>query len=246
MKILKSLFFLSLMGLMVVSCQKDALEPDPVTMNQSQDFVVPDIPDEIAAILSDDDIAKFQTGPGEESIRQLENSGARVKHGRWHPMLMVLGYDLQFVPIGGMSCMPGDFAPCIVPGEPPDLECLANTVGSAGQTISDGYWLRKEVHAEYFPVFCAPEYTGYGFGYYQLKDGLLWLEAENGPFRYDEDGNFTFYRHGRFVSEKCEGTYEGAVGWEITVIQTLAENNPANDPQGIGYSTAVTFGWIYW
>jgi hypothetical protein len=126
-----------------------------------------------------------------------------------------------------------------------DLECLQSQVVAAGKTWASGKWFRQDVYSEYFPVFCGPDFSGYGSGYYQLEDGLLFVEAQNGPFQFDEEGNSTFYRKGKYLPNQNTGAFEGAIGWEITIIQTLAEDNPENDPQGLGYSTSISFGWVY-
>ena len=244
MKKLKTLFFFSLIGLLVISCQKDALEPDPMEMGQTQEFVVPDIPDEIASMMSSEDIALFRSGPGEEYLERQQLSNTRRASGHWYPVLMKLGYHLQIGPIGGTSCLPGEFEFCITPAGP-DMECLQNIVGAAGKTYADGYWFRKPVHSEYYPVFCGSDYAGYGSGFYQLDNGLLWLEAQNGPFRIDEEGNSTFVRKGNYVADKSSGVFSGAIGWEIMISYTAYENSPSNSPTGTGYTDVIIFGWVY-
>jgi hypothetical protein len=246
MRPLKVFLFMLLMGLMVISCQKDATEPAQPVPSSDQEFVVPDIPDEIASLMSDEDMAMFKAGPGEEFTGKLSQDNARKARGHWYPVLMKLRYHLQFVPIGGESCAPGDFTPCFGPGAPADpTECLASIVGSAGITGADGYWFSKAVHSEFFPVFCGPDYTGYGYGFYQVDKGMLWIEAENGPVHYDNEGNSTFVRKGNYNPEQSTGCFAGAVGWEVAIMYTATEDNPANAPDGIGYSDVVIFGWVY-
>ena len=247
MKTLKSIFLFIVAGLMVLSCQKDSLEPvDEFTVSNGE-FTVPIIPDEIAAMMSDEDIARFNAGPGEEYLQSFNTENARRRHGRWHPVLMNLGYHLQFGPFVGESCDAP--IPCFGPTGPtgaPGCEDPANFIGSMGKTTADGYWFRNAVHSEYYPVLCGPDYVGYGQGFYQLEKGLLWLDAENGPFNYDDEGNATFCRKGRYNGDKSDGKFAGAFGWEIAISHTAPENNPANPANmGQGYSDVIIFGWVY-
>ena len=194
--------------------------------------------------MSDEDLAKFQAGPGEEYLQMPEFANGRRSRGHWYPVLMKLGYHLQIGPIGGTSCQPGEYQFCITP-EGPDFECLNAMVGAAGMTVTDGYWFRKKLHSEYYPVFCGPDYAGYGQGFYQLEDGLLWLEAENGPFNYDEYGNSTFVRRGNYIPDQSTGSFSGAIGWEIMISYTAYENSPSISPDGTGYSDVIIFGWVF-
>jgi len=239
------MLFFTLMGLLVISCQRDSVSPDAMNTMDDQAFLVPDIPDEIAQMMSVEDIARFKAGPGEEYLELQGASNSRKARGRWYPVLMKLGYQLNFVPIGGNSCQPGDFEPCFGPGAPADpAACLASQVGLAGMTVADGYWFRRQVHSEYYPVFCLPDYSGYGSGFYEMDNDLLWLEAVNGPFQVDEEGNVTFIRKGNYVPGQSTGVFEGAVGWEVMISYTAIENSPSN-PAGSGYSDVIIFGWVY-
>ena len=137
MKILKSYYLFLFVGLMVISCQKDSLDPVQVVDEPTTDFEVPTVPDEIASLMSDEDLAKFQAGPGEEYLQMPEFANGRRSRGHWYPVLMKLGYHLQIGPIGGTSCQPGEYQFCITP-EGPDFECLNAMVGAAGMTVTDG------------------------------------------------------------------------------------------------------------
>ncbi len=244
MKALKKIYLFLFAGLLVISCQKDSLDPVQEIQKPGSEFEVPTVPNDIANMMSDGDLAKFQAGPGEEYLQMIKRSNARRARGNWYPVLMNLGYHLQISPIGGTSCLPGDFVPCFGPGAPADpTECLANIVGATGMTLADGYWFGKQVHSEYYPVFCGADYSGYGQGFYQLDNGLLWLEAENGPFQFDEAGNATFCRKGKYVPEQSNGIFAGALGWEVMVSHTAAVDSPTDD--GIGYSNVIIFGWVF-
>ncbi len=71
------------------------------------------------------------------------------------------------------------------------------------------------------------------------------MEAENGPFNYNENGDITFCRRGNYVPEKSEGRFSGAIGWEVMISYTTVENDPGNN-NGIGYSDVIIFGWVYY
>ena len=246
MRILKVFYSILFTGVVITACQKDALDVIEDIPEPNQEFTVPDVPSEIAQMMSDEDLALFKAGPGDDYIQRSEFRNARRSHGRWHPVLMRLGYHLQMVPIGGTSCEPGQFQPCFGPGSSGDPnECLASVVGAAGMTVADGYWFFKPVHSEYYPVFCLDDYSGYGQGFYQVNDDLLWLEAQNGPFNYDEEGNITFCRRGHYVPGESSGKFSGAMGWEVMISYTAAENDPGTH-MGIGYSDVIIFGWVYW
>lgn len=241
METLKVIFIFVFTGFFVISCQKETTTPVQKTQESDAEFTVPEIPDEIAIYMSDEDKALFRAGPGEEFLQDPTLKSFHLRKGQWHPVLMKLGYHLQFWPV--CSCEPGNVVPFLNPDGSPTGACDLPG-GSAGITYADGYWFSKPVHAEYYPVFCAPDYDGYGTGFYQHKDSKLFLEAVNDPFHYDEEGNFTFLRKGHYVPGKSTGEFENSVGWEYTIIYTADENNPAKDPLGQGYSVSVTFGWV--
>lgn len=246
MKVLKLSYLFFLIGLFVISCQKESDEPLQELKSPAQEFDVPVIPDEIASLMSTEDLARFKAGPGEEYLQRSALNNARLSCGRWYPVLMKLGYHLQFVPIGGTSCQPGEFVPCFGPGAPSDpTECLNSIVGSAGMTYANGNWFTKTVHSEYYPVLCGEDYAGYGQGFYRLQNGLLWLEGENGPFHYDDEGNATFFREANYIGDQSTGSFEGAFGWEVTISYTAVENNPKYSADGTGYSDVITFGWVH-
>jgi hypothetical protein len=236
-----SLFFLSVL---FISCEKDVVVEPEYSDQLVQEYEIPEIPEFIARRMSESDIIKFKAGPGEAF---LKNENAERGRSRWHPVLMFLNYNLQFVPIGGESCQPGEFVPCFGPYAPPDAdpnECLANLVGTTGLTYASGNWLRKNVYSEYYPVFCAPDYSGYGSGFYLVESDKLVVEAQNNPFNYDEMGNSWFYRYGTYNGGLSSGIFEGAYGWEIMISYTPYETNPGLNPQGIGESQVVIFGWV--
>jgi hypothetical protein len=244
MRILKSYYLFLFVGLMVISCQKDSLDPVQVVDEPSTDFEVPVVPDEIASLMSDDDLAKFQAGPGEEYLQMPEFANGRRSRGHWYPVLMKLGYHLQFGPFVGESCDAP--TPCFGPTGPtgaPGCEDPANYIGIMGMTYAEGYWFSNKVHSEYYPVFCLPDYAGYGSGFYQVNDDQLWLEAENGPFQVDEEGNSMFVRRGNYSPEHSTGSFSGAIGWEVMISYTAAENSPQDD--GTGYSDVIIFGWVF-
>ncbi len=248
MKQLKISYLFFLLSVLLVSCEKDSVESDVLSEEPQQQFTVPEIPADIKSMMSTEDLALFEAGPGKEYLTKEITANARFKHGRWHPILMKLGYHVQFAPFVGESCESP--IPCFGPGGPtgaPGCEDPANWLGSTGVTVADGYLFTKPVHSEYYPVFCYPDYVGYGEGFYEFQDGLLWLEAENGPFQFDAEGNSIFRRTGRYNPDKSAGIYSGVRGWEIALIYTAVENNPGtpgND--GIGYGDALIFGWAYW
>ncbi len=70
------------------------------------------------------------------------------------------------------------------------------------------------------------------------------VEAQNNPFNYDEMGNSWFYRYGTYNGGLSSGIFEGAYGWEIMISYTPYETNPGLNPQGIGESQVVIFGWV--
>ena len=243
----QNLFYLFiLVGLLVVSCQKDSPEPVDEIDQSTIEFIVPVIPDEIAALMSEEDVARFKAGPGEDYIRSLNAENARMKRGRWYPVLMKLGYNLQIGPFVGSCDNP---LPCFGPTGltgAPGCGNPENFRGAMGMTFADGYWFSQKVLSKYFPVFCFPDYAGYGEGFYALDNGMLWIEAQNSPFQYDADGNSRFYRKGHYNVEKSTGTFSGATGWEIMISYTAAENSPSSHPQGKGYSDVIIFGWVYY
>ena len=243
MRPFKAFYLFFLMGLLVISCQKDTLEPVQEITEPTQEFTVPDIPDEIANLMSSEDLARFRDGPGVEYLDRLELSNARRSHGRWHPILMKLGYHLNFGPFVGESC--DNPVPCYGPAGPtgePGCENPANFIGITGMADGDGYWFSKQVHSEYYPVFCFPDYAGYGQGFNRLEDGMLWFQGESSPHNYDDEGNMVFYMKAGFVGDQSTGIFEGAFGWEIMISHTTAENIPSG---GTGYSDVIIFGWVY-
>jgi hypothetical protein len=234
-----SLLFLSAL---FISCEKENIVEPEYSDQLVQEYEIPEIPEIIANRMSESDIIKFKAGPGEEFLKNEKLSRSR---SRWHPVLMFLNYNLQFVPIGGESCQAGEFVPCFGPYAPADpTECLANLVGVTGITSASGKWLRENVYSEYYPVFCTPDYSGYGSGFYRLESNELWVEAQNDPFNYDEMGNSWFYRYGTYNGGLSSGIFEGAYGWEIMISYTPYETNPGSNPEGIGESEVVIFGWV--
>ena len=239
-----SILFSSLLFLSVflISCEKEVIIEPEYSEQAVQEYEVPEIPEFIANRMSESDIIKFKAGPGEEFLKY---DNLRRPRSRWHPVLMFLNYDLQIVPIGGSSCEPGEFVPCFGPYAPDDpTECLANIVGGTGFTYATGNWLGDNVYSEYYPVFCAPDYAGYGSGFYSVESDQLWVEAQNEPFNYDEQGNSWFYRMGSYNGNLSSGIFEGAYGWEIAILYTPSETNPGTNPNGIGASQTVIFGWV--
>ncbi len=238
-----SLLFFSLIFLSMsfIACEKDTFEETEYSDQVVQEFEVPEIPEVIASRMSESDIQKFKAGPGEKF---LANQVSGKRNSRWRPVLMFLHYDLQFVPIGGTSCQPGEFVPCFGPNAPPDpTECLANQVGVTGLTYASGNWFRKNVYSEYYPVFCIPDWSGYGSGFYRVESDELWMEGQNDPFNVDEEGNSWFYRYGTYQADLSSGIFEGARGWEIMISYTPYETNPESN-NGIGASEVVIFGWV--
>ncbi len=251
MKLIKLLSFSLLAGLLIVACQDDAMsEMEQHSSAFTFEFEVPEIPQEMAAMMSAEDIARFEAGPGAEYLAMTETPEARRGHrGRWHPVLMQLGYHLQFGPFVGESCESP--IPCFGPTGPtgaPGCEDPANYLGVMGKTVADGFWFSKTAHSEYFPVFCWPDYAGYGAGFYLVNGDVLWLEAENGPFNVDEEtGDMTFCRIGHYVGDQSSGKFSGARGWEVMLSYTAVENNPGNPANGgQGYSDVIIFGWVYY
>lgn len=235
MKTYRSFLCLCLVGLFVVSCEKESTQPILDAPVEVPEFTVPEIPDEIASLMSDEDLILFKDGPGQSYLDESALKSAR--RGRWHPVLMKLDYFLQIWPIS--SCDTWSGTPCI-----PDQGCVPS--GACGFTVADGEWLFRPVHSEYYPVFCFPDYAGHGEGFHKLgKRDILMLKAENTPFEIDEDGNSTFRRYGHYMGDQSTGKFEGASGWEIAISYTAAENSPSN-PTGQGQSTVIIFGWVYY
>lgn len=223
-----------LMGLLVVSCEKESLEPVQELSNQNTEFTVPDIPEDIAALMSEEDIALFKAGPGEIYLEEFALKSTRKKCGRWHPVLMVLEYQLQIWPVSNCDTWT-------------DVPDFVSPMGACGFTMADGNWLFKSVHSVYLPVFCFPDYAGHGHGFHETANGMLSLEGENTPFQYDDQGNATFRRDGHYIGAQSTGIFEGARGWEIMISYTAAENNPGiPENQGQGLSQTITFGWVYY
>ncbi|MGB5437842.1 MAG: hypothetical protein WBM98_18255 [Maribacter sp.] len=248
MKRFKISYLFFLLGMLLISCENESIDTEVVSQEEEslEQFTVPEIPTDIKAMMSAEDLALFEAGPGKEYLNNGMSKGVRGKHGNWHPILMKLGYNLQFGPFVGESCESP--IPCFNENGPTGAEGCENPeyyIGFTGVTVADGYWYSKPVHSMYFPVFCLPDYEGYGEGFYQLDNGMLWLEATNGPFHYDAEGNSRFRRIGQYSPDKSQGVFSGVRGWEIALLYTAAENAP--DPiTGIGYSDAIIFGWAYW
>jgi len=243
---IKISYLFLLMGMFFISCENESIEPEVVSQESQEQFTVPEIPTEIKSMMSTEDLALFEAGPGKDFLNSEVNKSARGKRGRWHPILMKLGYNLQIGPFVGESCESP--IPCFDENGPTGAEgCnnLANYIGATGVTVADGFLYSKPVHSMYFPVFCFPDYAGYGEGFYQLENGLLWVEANNGPFHYDAEGNSRFRRIGHYSPSKSQGIFSGARGWEIALLYTAAENNPGTN-NGVGFSDAIIFGWAYW
>lgn len=247
MKRFKISYLFFLLGMLLISCENESIDTEVVSQEESlEQFDVPEIPADIKSMMSTEDLALFEAGPGKEYLSNEMSKGTRGKHGRWHPILMKLGYNLQIGPFVGESCETP--VPCFDENGPTGAEGCddpANFKGATGVTVADGYLYSKPVHSMYFPVFCFPDYAGYGEGFYQLENGMLWVEAKNGPFYYDEEGNSSFRRIGKYNPDKSQGIFSGVRGWEIALLYTAAENNPGTN-NGIGYSDVIIFGWAYW
>ena len=71
MKTLNPFYLILLLGLLVVSCQTDSTEPVDEIDASTSEFVVPEVPADIAALMSEDDLALFKAGPGEEFLQEL-------------------------------------------------------------------------------------------------------------------------------------------------------------------------------
>ena len=235
MKPFRIISILVILGLVVFSCEKQGPEPVQDLSDQDIEFLVPDIPDDIAALMSDEDIELFKAGPGDFYLEEPALKSKRRKCGRWHPLLMKLEYHLQFWPISSCDnwsetlCFPTDCIP----------------MGVCGFTIAEGNWFFKVVHSEYYPIFCFPDYAGHGQGFHETDDGKLSFVGENTPFHHDDEGNATFRLDGQIVGDASTGIFEGARGWEIMISYTAAENSPSN-PTGQGLSQTITFGWVYY
>lgn len=248
---MKNLFlflFLAAGMLLITACEETELNPAEPTPQIADQFTVPDIPADIEAMLSPEDIALFKAGPGEEyinAVRTRSLGGHANGPARWHPVMIHMGYNLQFVPLGGTSCDMGDFEPCFGPGAPADpTDCLANMVGTGGIAFGDGKWLGSDIHSEYYPVFCLPDAAGYGEGYMEAEEGVLWFSGTSTPHIRDDEGDKTFYLFGTYVPEQSTGIFEGAFGWETAFVFTAAENDPEQN-NGIGYSDVVIYGWVF-
>ena len=235
--------------LIYTACEKTGIGPIEETPEYTQEYTVPEIPPEIAALMRPEDIARFKAGPGDEylnAVRARSLFGHSQGPARWHPIMMHIGYDLQFVPIAGINCEPGNFHVCI-PGT-----CMDEPIGLIGETQGLGKWLGSDIYAHYTPIFCGiTGWDGYGEGVYESIDDrlegehILVFSALHDPSYYDDEGNLIFYRHADFAAGSSTGIFEGAFGWETAIIVTTPENNPENDPYGQGYSEAVHFGWVF-
>ena len=225
-----------LMGLLVVSCEKESLEPVQELSDQNTEFTVPDIQEDIAALMSEEDISLFKAGPGEIYLEESALKSTRRRCGRWHPVLMLLEYNLQMWPMPSCDSWSG----------PPSFPLTFQPMGAGGMTWADGSWFFRTVHSEYYPIFCFPDHAGHGQGFHETAKGKLSYVGENTPFQYDDQGNATFRLDGQIVGAQSTGIYEGARGWEIMISYTAAENSPSNSPTGQGLSQTITFGWVYY
>jgi len=232
MKTYRTFLCFLLMWLFAVACEKESTEEIEDMSDQVPEFAVPDIPDEIASLMSEDDLNLFKEGPGDTYL--VESALKSTRKGFWHPVLMKLDYDLWIWPNSTCDTWSGP------PSFPLDFEPL----GACGFTVADGKWLFRPVHSEYYPIFCFPDYAGRGEGFHQIENGMLKLIGENTPFHFDEDGNSTFRRYGHYLGDQSTGIFEGARGWEIMISYTAAENSPSNTGQGL--STVIIFGWVYY
>jgi hypothetical protein len=264
MKLLHAFLLVLLVGLVFSACQQeseailDEVVPEEYTSLETS-YDVPVIPEEIDRMMTEEQRTRFLAGPGEEFLVRAEaesmsDPSAKKKWAKWHPVLLCLGYDLQFVPIGG-DCE-GAFYPCFGPGFLNGFNplCFPNgpmhppayVSGAAGQTIADGNWFAKPIHAEYFPVFCGPDYEGYGQGFYLVDGDELKLEATNTPHTTLSNGDSYFFRHGNYVGNPNGGIFANAFGWELSYMFTNAQNNPNANPNGVGFSNVITVGWVYY
>lgn len=236
MKTFRIILPVFLMGFLVVSCEKENLNPALDLSDQKTKFIVPDIPEDIAVLMSDEDIALFKAGPGEIYLEESALKSTRRKCGRWHPVLMLLEYNLQIWPMASCSSWSG----------PPSFPLTFQPMGAGGKTWAYGSWLFTPVYSEYYPVFCFPDYSGHGQGFHETDKGMLRLTGENTPFQIDDQGNSTFRRTGQYLGAQSTGIFEGARGWEVMVSYTAAENSPSNNPTGQGLSQTIAFGWVYY
>ena len=236
MKTFRIILTVFLVGLLVASCEKESLEPVQDLVDQNIEFTVPDIPEDMAALMNDEDIALFKAGPGEICLEETALKSTRRKSGRWHAVLMLLEYNLQIWPMPSCDTWAG----------PPSFPLTFQPLGAGGMTWADGNWFFTSVHAEYYPIFCFPDYAGKGQGFYETPHGKLILEGENSPFDHDDQGNATFRREGHYVGDLSTGVFKGAKGWEVSISYTAAENSPSISPTGEGLSQTITFGWVYY
>ncbi len=269
MRVIHLVFSLLFVGLVVVSCEKDSEAVMEEPLEAMPLYTVPEIPAEIAELMTAEDRARFEAGPGEAYLARAEEKTLHYRSGRrprWRPVLLRLEYNLAFVPISvpeGADCLNGEYVICIDPttrmpvpenipqcfpnGFPPDA--VPNFSGSTGYTYAEGYWRgQRPLIAEYWNTFCAPDYAGSGYGNYQVNgpENKLYLTATTTPIVPTPVlGNcvdFYFYRLGEYTGG--EGIFTDAFGWEVTRIFTLAENDPTCSEDGLGQSTAITFGWV--
>lgn len=236
MKTYRILSILLFVGLFMFSCEKESADLIQDRSGLEPEFLVPDIPDEIASLMNEDDLILFTEGPGDAYLSESALKSAGKSHGKWHPVLMKLEYHLQIWPIS--SCDMWSGTPCF----PPD--CMP--MGACGYSIADGKWLFRPMHSEYYPVFCFPDYAGHGMGFHEFAGDKLKLAGENTPFEFDEEGNSSFRRYAHYLGDQSTGQFEGARGWEIMISYTAAENSPSNSPTGQGLSTVIIFGWVYY
>ncbi len=255
---MKNLFILLVLAagvLFITACEETELDPAELSPQITDQFSVPDIPPEFTELMRPEDIAMFRAGPGDaytDAVRTRSLYGHAQGPARWHPILFYSGYDMQFVPFGGTSCDPGEFYIC---PEAPDIgACFANPLGVTGIVQSDAKWLGSDIHAVYFPVLCAVSansFAGYGQGYWEAFDkkltgeNKLFSDGEHEPTYTDAEGNSILYINLTFRDDLSTGIFEGAFGWATAIVSTSPENDPANDPNGLGSSEAVHFGWVF-
>ena len=146
MKTLRIISTAFLMGLLVVSCEKESLEPVQDLSDQNTEFTVPDIPQDIAVLMSEEDVRLFKTGPGDIYLEESALKSTRKRGGRWHPVLMLLEYNLQIWPMPSCNTWSG----------PPSFPLTFQPMAAGGKTWADGSWLFTPVHSEYYPSSAFP------------------------------------------------------------------------------------------
>jgi len=92
MKTIKALSFILFLGLLIVSCEKESPKPAKEINDQETAFVVPEIPEDIAALMSDEDQDLFKAGPGERYQEESTLKSGRNHRGRWQVVLQVSSF----------------------------------------------------------------------------------------------------------------------------------------------------------